>query len=45
MIEWVGFPGGSDGEKKKEIFLQCRRPRFDPWVRKIPWKRECYPLQ
>ena len=19
------------------------RPRFDPWVRKIPWKRECLP--
>jgi len=19
--------------------LQCRRPRFDPWVRKIPWRR------
>jgi len=20
--------------------LQCRRPRFDSWVRKIPWGRE-----
>ena len=20
--------------------LQCRRPRFDPWVRKIPWRRK-----
>ena len=20
--------------------LQCGRPRFDPWVGKIPWKRE-----
>ena len=20
--------------------LQCRRPRFDPWVGKIPWRRE-----
>ena len=20
--------------------LQCKRPRFDPWVRKIPWRRE-----
>ena len=19
---------------------ECRRPRFDPWVRKIPWKRK-----
>ena len=25
------------------IFLQCRRPRFDPLVRKILWKRECQP--
>ena len=44
MIDWVGFLGGSDGKKKK-ICLQCRRLRFDPWVCKIPWKRECYPLQ
>ena len=22
------------------ICLQCRRPRFDPWIRKIPWRRE-----
>ena len=20
--------------------VQCRRPRFDPWVRKIPWGKE-----
>ena len=25
--------------------LQCRRPRFDPWVRKISWRREGHPLQ
>ena len=35
-----GFPGGSDG---KESTCQCKRPRFDP--RKIPWRREGYPLQ
>ena len=23
----------------KRIHLQCRRCRFDPWVRKIPWRR------
>ena len=23
--------------------LQCRRPKFDPWVRKIPWKKEWLP--
>ena len=31
------FPGGSAG---KEIRLQCRRSRFDPWLGKIPWRRE-----
>ena len=34
-----GFPGGASG---KELACQCRthkRFRFDPWVRKIPWKR------
>ena len=25
--------------------LQCRRPRFDPWIGKIPWRREWLPLQ
>ena len=33
----VGLPGGSDD---KESACQFRRPRFDPWVRKIPWRRE-----
>ena len=23
--------------------LQCRRPGFNPWVRKIPWRREWLP--
>ena len=34
-----GFPGGASG---KEPACQCRRHkghRFDPWVRKIPWRR------
>ena len=22
------------------ICLQCGRPKFDPWVRKIPWRRD-----
>ena len=35
----VDFPGGSSG---KEPACQCRRHKrwgFDPWVRKIPWRR------
>ena len=35
-----GFPGGSDG---KSTCLQCGRPRFDPWVGKILWRREWKP--
>ena len=36
----MGFSGSSDG---KESACQCRRQknlRFDPWVGKIPWRRE-----
>ena len=36
----MGFPGGTSG---KELACQCRRPKrheFDPWVRKIPWRRK-----
>ena len=34
-----GFPGGPSG---KDHACQCRRHKrhgFDPWVRKIPWRR------
>ena len=34
------FLGGSDG---KEHARQCRRPSFDPWIRKIPWRRKWQP--
>ena len=29
--------------RQSRIGLQCRRPRFDPWVGKIPWGREWLP--
>ena len=32
--------GASDG---KESACQCRRPRFHPWIGKIPWRREWQP--
>ena len=35
------FPRGSDD---KGIFLQCRRPGFDLWVRKVPWRKEWLPI-
>ena len=33
----LDFPGGPSG---KESACQCRRHRFDPWVRKISWRRK-----
>ena len=39
----MGFPGGSSG---KELACQCRRNMrlgFNPWVRKIPWRRTRQP--
>jgi len=34
------LPGGSDS---KSGCLQCRRPGFNPWVRKILWRRKWQP--
>ena len=45
----MGFPGDlvvknlPAKKKKKESACQCRRPRFNPWVRKIPWRRKWLP--
>ena len=33
-------PGGSDS---KSMCLQCGRPRFNPWVGKIPWRKKWQP--
>ena len=39
LIPGLGIsPGGGQG-----IHLQCGRPEFDPWVGKIPWRRERLP--
>ena len=46
QFQFQGFPGGSDGkerkkERKKVKLLSCvQRLSFDPWVRKIPSRRE-----
>ena len=40
---YAGFPGGTSD---KEPTCQCRRHkrhRFDPWVRKMPWRRKWQP--
>ena len=36
----LDFPDGPDS---KSICLQGGRPRFDPWVGKIPWRRKWQP--
>ena len=40
MLFEVGFPGDSAG---KESACNGGRPGFDPWVGKIPWRRERLP--
>ena len=35
--ERKGFPGGSAG---KESACNVERPGFNPWVGKMPWRRE-----
>ena len=37
LVFALGFPGGS------VVMSQCRRCGFDPWVRKIPWRRKWQP--
>ena len=36
-----GFPGGS--EVRASACIAGERPGFDPWVRKIPWRRKWQP--
>ena len=36
----MGFPGGLDS---KESAFNVRRLRLDPWVGKIPWRRDWQP--
>ena len=39
-VIWLGFPGGSDS--KKNLLAMRETWVFDPWVGKIPWRREWY---
>ena len=36
----IGLPWWFRGQS---LCLQCRRPGFDPWVKKIPWRRNWQP--
>ena len=43
LLYWVrkiGLPLWLSWER---ILLQCERPGFDPWVEKVPWRRERLP--
>ena len=35
--------GGETTHPSTRDILQCRRPGFDTWVRKIPWRRKWQP--
>ena len=34
-----GAPGGASGKEPSCQCRRCKRHRFDPWVRKIPWRK------
>ena len=38
MTAWDNLAASLVAEMVKNP-LQCRRPRFDPWAGKIPWRR------
>ena len=42
QLHRIGAPQGAKMVKKK-FGLQCGRPRFNPWIGKIPWRREWPP--
>jgi len=39
------FPGGASGKEHIYQHRRWKRYRFKPWIRKIPWRRACNPLQ
>ena len=50
MTEWLmlscsstGFPGSASSKEPACQCRRCKRHRFDPWVRKIPWRRAWLP--
>ena len=37
--------GGASGKEPVCQCRRCKRHRFDPWVRKVPWRKEWQPTQ
>ena len=42
-VEDYGLPGGTSGEGSDCQCRRCKTYGFDPWVRKIPWRRAWKP--
>ena len=42
-VRHIGFPCGSAGKESTWVVKNPGRPGFDPWVGKIPWRRERLP--
>ena len=40
ILQCVRFPGGASGKEPTCQCRRCKRCRFDPCVRKIPWRRK-----
>ena len=38
-----GFPGGASSKEPACQFRRHKRPRFNLWVGKIPWRRKWQP--
>ena len=38
LFQYLGFPGGASGKKPACQRRRHKRCRFNPWVRKIPWR-------
>ena len=39
----LGRVGNTSGKEPGCQSRRCKRPRFDPWVGKIPWRRKWQP--
>ena len=40
---YIHFPGGASGKEPTCQYRRTKVCRFDPWVRKIPWRRAWHP--
>ena len=40
LVQGDSLPSESSAKPGQRICLQCRKPGFDPWLRKVPWRRE-----